>query len=177
MTDDILEDIWRLTRSELEDDYVGLWELIRDVRDRLPELDEDQVKSAVLAVVGRALDRQEARAGLGAVVGGLEHVWTEPVNQIVERIEREWNELGRDPLPGEIVWFDKPRLDPTVQSEVIANPSQTFTQPNGAQVFVQRVGDGYNVVMRRERGGNGNWKGISEATLNRIVRNLGWTRN
>lgn len=74
MTEDVLEDIWRLTRNELEVDYVGIWELISEVRDRLPGLDEDGVQSSVLALVGGGLRRQEVRAGVGAAVGGLECV-------------------------------------------------------------------------------------------------------
>lgn len=177
MTEDVLEDIWRRTRIELEVDYVGLWELISEVRDRLPHLDEDRVQSSVLALVRGGLRRQEVRAGVGPVVGGLECVWTGPVDQMVERIRREWNELGRDPMPGEIVWFDQLPPNDTLQSDVVENPSQTFTQRNGSKVFVQRVGDRYNVVMQREKGGHGAWEGITEASLNRLAGNLGWARD
>lgn len=177
MSDDILEDIWAKARRELEDDYVGLWELVRRVRRHLPDLDDRQVQDAVLLMVDGGLRRGEARAGRGAVVGGLECVWTNPVNEITDRIRREWSELGRDPMPGEVVWLDEVRLDPTLQAAVISNPTKTYTQRNGAQVFVQQVGDRYNVVMERERGGHGNWKSVSNAILNRLIQNLGWMPN
>jgi Pretoxin HINT domain len=47
---------------------------------------------------------------------------------------------------------DPSRLSPAAQAEVIANSTQTFTQADGAQVFVQQVGDRYNVVVQGENG-------------------------
>lgn len=176
MSDEILENIWKAARNELQDDYVGLWELVRKVRRRLPDLDDQQVQDAVLAMLDRGLRRREVRAGLGAAVGGLESVWSNPVDQVIEQIRHEWNELGRDPAPGEVVWIDKLRLDPSTEAEVVANSTKTYTQHNGAQVFVQQIGDRYNVVMQRERG-RGTWHGISEGSLNQLARNLGWVQN
>lgn len=177
MSNNVLGEIWDLTRNELDDDFVGLWELVIRVRNRVPELDDRQVQDAVLAIVEHGLRRHEAYAGLGAAVGGLESVWPDPVDQIIERIRREWDALGRNPNPGEIVWLDQPRLDRGAQAEVVANPSMTFTQPNGSRVFVQQVGDRYDVVMERERADHGSWKAISEATLSQLARNLGWIRD
>ena len=72
---------------------------------------------------------------------------------------------------------DPSRLDPAAQAEVIANPTQTFTQADGAQVFVQQVGDRYNVVVQGERGVISNLKTISQGSLNRLARNYGWIQN
>lgn len=174
MTEGILEDVWNGARRELEDDYVGLWELVRRLRRRLPDLDDQGVRNHVLVMIDRGLRRGEAEAGNGAIPGGLENVWSEPIDEIVERIRREWSLLARDPIPGEIVWLDQPRLDLAAQSEVVANPSKTFIQPDGRRVFVRQLGDRYNVVMQREHGRPGSWKGISEEALNQLVRNFGW---
>jgi hypothetical protein len=72
---------------------------------------------------------------------------------------------------------DPSRLDPAAQSDVIANPTQTYTQPDGAQVYVQQVGDRYNVVVQGDNGVVTNLKTISEKSLSRLARNYGWTQN
>jgi hypothetical protein len=72
---------------------------------------------------------------------------------------------------------DPSRLDPAAQSDVIANPTETYTQPDGAQVYVQQVGDRYNVVVQGENGVVTNLKTISEKSLGRLARNYGWTKN
>jgi hypothetical protein len=72
---------------------------------------------------------------------------------------------------------DPSRLDPTAQSDVIANPTETYTQVDGAQVYVQQVGDRYNVVVQGENGVVTNLKTISQKSLSRLARNYGWTKN
>lgn len=117
------------------------------------------------------------RAGLGAAPGGLECVWSDQVDRIIDRIRREWDELGRDPIPGEVVWLDKVRLDPMAEAMTVSHPTETYTQRDGTHVFVQEIGGRYNVVMERQRGGNGSWEGISIETLHRLTRSFGWTRS
>jgi hypothetical protein len=72
---------------------------------------------------------------------------------------------------------DPSRLDPAAQSSVIANPTETYTQPDGAQVYVQQVGDRYNVVVQGENGVITNLKTISQNSLSRLARSYGWTKN
>jgi hypothetical protein len=72
---------------------------------------------------------------------------------------------------------DPSRLDPAAQSGVIANPTETYTQPDGAQVYVQQVGDRYNVVVQGENGVVTNLKTISAKSLSRLARNYGWIKN
>jgi hypothetical protein len=72
---------------------------------------------------------------------------------------------------------DPSRLDPAAQSSVIANPTETYTQPDGAQVYVQQVGDRYNVVVQGENGVVTNLKTISQNSLSRLARSYGWTKN
>ena len=105
-----LEELWAPKRYELSVDYVGLWELVKRVRRVQPELDDQAVRDTVLTLIERALDRSEAQAGTwprGAE--GLETVWHEPTATIIDRIRREWDALGRDPTPGEVVWLQAPR--------------------------------------------------------------------
>jgi RHS repeat-associated protein len=70
---------------------------------------------------------------------------------------------------------DPSRLSPAEQAEVIANPTETFTQADGAQVYVQQVGDRYNVVVEGKRGVISNFKTIRQGSLNRLARNYDWT--
>jgi RHS repeat-associated protein len=72
---------------------------------------------------------------------------------------------------------DPSRLDPAAQADVIANPTQTLSQADGAQVYVQQVGDRYNVVVQGERGVITNLKNISAKSFTRLARNYGWTPN
>lgn len=73
---------------------------------------------------------------------------------------------------------DPSRLSPSAQSDVVANPTQTYTQGDDeAQVFVQHVGDRYNVVVMGTRGVITNLRNISESSLSRLVRNYNWTPN
>jgi len=112
MPPDRLEELWGPYRYELgvANDYVGLWELVRRVRKVLPALDDESVRATVLTMIERALERSEAEAGTwprGA--DGLEVVSREPTHAIIERIRREWSELGREPEPGDVVWLQPPR--------------------------------------------------------------------
>jgi hypothetical protein len=68
---------------------------------------------------------------------------------------------------------DPSRLDPAAQADVIANPTQTLSQADGAQVYVQQVGDRYNVVVQGERGVITNLKNISAKSFTRLARNYG----
>lgn len=72
---------------------------------------------------------------------------------------------------------DPSRLNPEEQAEVVANPTQTFTQGDDAEVFVQQVGDRYNVVVQGARGVITNLKNISQSSLNRLAANYKWTPN
>ncbi|MGO9559433.1 MAG: hypothetical protein ACLPYW_10135 [Acidimicrobiales bacterium] len=70
--------------------------------------------------------------------------------------------------------FDPSRLSAAEQQNVIANFTQEFTQGDGADVYVQQVGDRYNVVVQGQNGVITNLKGISESSLNRLASNYGW---
>lgn len=107
MSDQNLDEMWALYRNELHRDYVPFSSLVWGVRHRRPELDDDQVKSAVLSMLEGGLRRREVQVGTAYSVGGLEDVWVDPIDEIMRRIAREWDALGRDPLPGEILWIDE----------------------------------------------------------------------
>jgi hypothetical protein len=107
---ELAEEIWAPFRFELTRDYVGLWEIVARARHRAPDLDDDGVRDLVLRVVDRALRTGDAVAG--GFQGGINKTfvaWSGPPEAIIERISREWVELGTDPNIGEIVWLNSPQ--------------------------------------------------------------------
>jgi hypothetical protein len=111
LSDDRLEELWSSKRYELTVDYVSVWEILRLVHRMEPQLDGQAARDTVLTLIERALDRSEAEIGTWPRGRqGLEHVWHEPTDVIIDRIRREWIALGRDPMPGEVAWLQRPGL-------------------------------------------------------------------
>jgi hypothetical protein len=99
-----LNEIQREFLVEGLDDYVGLWQWVDKVRDRCPDLDDDAVRAKVLELVGELMQRNAIQAGPLYVKGGFD-AWELPPAEALERIGREWIELGRDPSIPDICWF------------------------------------------------------------------------
>lgn len=88
------------------DDWSGPWLLVTDVQLADPAADDRTVKERTLAVLRDLLQAGYIKAG--DLVNFKEDTfiqWEMPVDQIIDRIRREWDALGRDPKPWEIVWF------------------------------------------------------------------------
>jgi len=134
----------------------------------------DAVSAAgVVAGTGLAL---ASAADLGGHAAGDDRV--DPLNTSGSEGEPQSDEgVPQQTAHGAERAADPSRLDPAAQSSVIANPSETYTQPDGAQVYVQQVGDRYNVVVQGENGVVTNLKTISQNSLNRLARSYGWTKN
>lgn len=95
-------------KREAMRDYVGLWQVMNAIeRDFKPASPEER-RRLTLEVVKKL------------IAGGLQAVDLEPrgsgcvpwahqdVKHVVNRINAEWNALGRDPDIGDIVWFNNP---------------------------------------------------------------------
>ena len=83
-------------------DHVGLWEIIGRVGHDL-HLSGPEGRSAVLQVVKGIMS-----AGTQAVTSSKTgfHAWDDQdPDRALVRISTEWDALGRDPDPGDIVWF------------------------------------------------------------------------
>jgi hypothetical protein len=73
---------------------------------------------------------------------------------------------------------DPSRLGAAEVQDVVANATSTYTQRDGASVFVQEVEGRYSVVVRNEAGKMiTNLKNLTEKGLNRLARNYGWESN
>lgn len=92
---------------EAGQDYVGLWQLVGAVRRKLQVSEPSEVRRLTLLLV-----RDLLASGLQAVAltsdGGCVPWLKNDVQSVINRIEREWSALGREPNIGEIVWFNLP---------------------------------------------------------------------
>jgi hypothetical protein len=89
---------------------VGLWLIIRGVRRDLHDEDPNEVRRLTLKLVRDLLARGDVVAGYYPPVGsgisaGRIVPWTGTIDEIVARINKEWDELGREPNIAEIVIF------------------------------------------------------------------------
>lgn len=113
-SEDRLDELWSSARYELTVDYVSVWEILRRVQAMEPRLDERATRETVLNLIERSLNRSEAQIGTWPRgKRGLAHVWHEPTEVIIDRIRREWTALGREPMPGELAWLQRPGLGTT----------------------------------------------------------------
>jgi len=89
-------------RSELEDDFVGLWKLPWHLRRELPSATDELLAELTEAILDGLL-------GLGAVLGDLDGTsgtfvpW--PPAGALNSAMSSWRGLGRDPNIGEIAWL------------------------------------------------------------------------
>jgi hypothetical protein len=93
--------------AELEDDYVGLWLLVKQVRRAFPEDDPHEIRSKTLSLIWFLLQTGSVEAGFPSTDRPGFVPWTMKPYGIVSRIAAEWKNLGRDPTIGEVVWFTR----------------------------------------------------------------------
>ena len=91
--------------EEAKSDYVGLWTILWEVRERLGISDLDQRRQLTMEIVEALLD-----AGLRPVTllqdGGC-LAWPETdARAVISRIAAEWTALRHEPDVGDIAWFD-----------------------------------------------------------------------
>lgn len=110
-----LEVVARQIAVEAQTDVVGLWAVLWSVNRALPSLTAREARAMALDVVRRTLLAEQV------VVGQFEEneapttpfvPWDASREAVLERIEREWDGLGRDPSPGDIAWLASPHLLP-----------------------------------------------------------------
>jgi hypothetical protein len=92
--------------EEGREDHVGLWQIVRAVREDLGVSDADEVRRVTLELVGALLRERGMIAGRPSLDWRGFIPWQLAPEAAVRRIEEEWLALGRDPNLWEIVWFD-----------------------------------------------------------------------
>lgn len=101
MRHESLEQVIAEIGDELREDDVGLWVVVRALRDRWPDFEGTDIR-LLAAHVCRAL--QTLGVSLGQfTAGGDFDEW--PVESAVDRMLIEWCDLGRDPDIGEVTWL------------------------------------------------------------------------
>ena len=68
----------------------------------IPELGPDERRSWILAELRKLLGQGLLQAGYPSRAGF--QPWPLAPDRCIERIDREWQALARDPKPGEVVW-------------------------------------------------------------------------
>jgi hypothetical protein len=90
---------------EAYDDAIGLWEVETKVESRVSA--GETVRQKTLAIVRLMLERG-LYAGDLAKDGSFVPWPQQHPGLVIDRIRREWTELGHDPGIGDIVWFGLP---------------------------------------------------------------------
>lgn len=95
----------RMILALCAEDHVGLWFVIPHIEDFYRGDDRALIRTKTLVVLRDLLDAGLVHAGNPALDGGAFLSWNLSPVETVARISREWDELGRDPSIGDIVWF------------------------------------------------------------------------
>ncbi len=90
--------------EECAEDWMGLWAFVWSVREEMGIEELAERRKATMTIVSRLLNAGLIRPGCITKEGFQpSHESTE---EVLERIEREWDELEGEPTIGDIVWFD-----------------------------------------------------------------------
>jgi hypothetical protein len=85
--------------EECHDDYVGLWVVMEEVRHLVGQ---ERLVERTLTVIRSLLEQ-------GIIAGQFyDHdfrQWQMPNDQIVDKIKKDWAELGHEPTGGDVVWL------------------------------------------------------------------------
>jgi hypothetical protein len=102
-----LESLRQSILTECEEDHVGLWSVIRDADEFLPNGDAATVRDQILRLLHELLEAGEIRAGYPTPRGGFRTLRGSP-DKIMARVEAAWPR-GRRPTIGEGPWFTSAR--------------------------------------------------------------------
>lgn len=99
--DQLLESL----REECKDDHVGLWRVVRAVREDLGVSRDSEVRRETGQVLRSLLNQQGMRVGRPTPDGRGFLAWQLPPEEAVQRILSEWDALGHDPDIGDVAWL------------------------------------------------------------------------
>lgn len=102
------EQLKKIILDDLQTDYTWLGFVIGLAEDILAKPNKVKTKLLVIETLTELLTERIIQAGMIEQEGGF-CAWDASVSKIMEKIEREWSELGRDPDINEVVWFSLPR--------------------------------------------------------------------
>jgi hypothetical protein len=99
-------------KAEFEDDHVGLWTIVKQVRRAYPHGCPEEIRKTTLALIKLLLQVGSVEAGFPTEDGRGFVSWDIEPYGVVTRIGAEWKKLGKEPTIGEIAWFTTPSSRP-----------------------------------------------------------------
>lgn len=102
------EELKRVLLDDLNTDFTGLGFFISLAEDIIVPLNKIRAKKLVIETLTELLTEGIICAGMLEEEGGF-CAWEGSVSEIMEKIEKEWTELGRDPDINEVSWFSLPK--------------------------------------------------------------------
>jgi hypothetical protein len=98
--------------AEFEDDHVGLWTVVKQVRRAFPDDQPEAIRTKTLALIWFLLQMGYIEAGFTTEDGRGFQPWHIKPFGVVTRIASEWKNPKPYPSIGEIVWFTTPEVSP-----------------------------------------------------------------
>jgi len=95
--------------AECREDYVGLWKLLWRIGKETGEKDSNSTRLIALALLKELLKEGLVEAGMPDANGEFEK-WRGSSEEIIRRIEAEWDRLGKEPVIGDVVWFTTTKM-------------------------------------------------------------------
>ena len=99
---------WEDLIIEGTEDEIGLWEVIHDIKSQYPEIKPPEIKSMTLEAIREILETGFMKIATYGYVDNQEppyEIWDLDIDSIVRRLEKEWDELGREPIIADIAWL------------------------------------------------------------------------
>ena len=98
---------------EAVEDYIGLWQVIKEAKDLNPDANDVELRSLALCLVRDLLLAGFEAGNPPYSPSGYQPWLDQDLDHVIARIEYEWNALGREPNIGDIVWFGLPNKQAT----------------------------------------------------------------
>ena len=104
---EIVDDMLAPLIAEAQVDDLGFWEFVRTARRVQPAASEETIRQAVCDVIESAVSKNLLWSGWPPPTGGYQP-WDRPIGELLDYIREQWAALGRDPNPGDVMWFSRP---------------------------------------------------------------------
>jgi hypothetical protein len=104
------DDVLAALVEACDEDWVGLYEVVRIVRGEVGTASAEQVRLVTVPLLRALLEEHEVVAGFPHYTGVRFLPWEVPSKEALDRIDFEWSALGRDPVISEVAWFSSTEL-------------------------------------------------------------------
>ncbi len=101
-------DFWDDFIIEGTEDEVGLWQIIKELHRKFPKASLVEIRQMTMEAVQEILKSGLMQIGMFEFndENKLEYqIWDLDIDDIIKRIEAEWDELGTEPNIGDVAWL------------------------------------------------------------------------